>query len=302
MIHNLQDDNIDIPVKLPFLEAICWQTTDIKHFTLGEMLNLYERCRRYRGVLSDLEGDELSFVHKLSDYRIQRMFERTYHQKIFIVLNSLRSDFLTEISAYFGGGTLLALLYDEYRQSHDMDFICPVGAGYRNLRTEVYDKGCNAFFKDTSNIDFVSEIRADQYGVRLAVAVEDIRIKFEIIAEARISLEPPVFYDWSSVPCLSFTDSCAEKLLSNADRWADTAVLSRDLIDLSVLRLQAEIPQLSIDKAESAYPVIKPLKQAIKNFQNNPAYQDRCFAALQVKNRTAIFEGVDLLANDFGRF
>lgn len=230
------------------------------------------------------------------------MFELIHHQRILVVLNSLYSDFFTEISAYFGGGTLLTLLYDEYRQSKDIDFICPVGVGYRKLRSEIYDKSYNAIFTDFSRIKLPREIRADQYGMRTVIEIENVRIRFEIIAEARISLEPPVFYDWSSVPCLSFTDSCAEKLLSNADRWADTAFLARDLIDLSVLRMCSEIPQLSIDKAESAYPVIKPLRQAIKNFQNNPAYQDKCFSALRVKNRTAVFEGIDLLTADFGIF
>jgi len=297
------DIDIKIPNKLPFMEAICWQTKDIKHFTLAEMLNLYERCRRYEGVLADLEGDELYFVHKLSkqsDSRIKTMFEMTYHQKIVTVLNCLRSDFFTEVSAYFGGGTLLTLLYDEYRQSNDMDFVCPVGPGYRQLRTEIYDKGFQAIFEDTSTIRLASEIRADQYGIRLAVGVEDIRIKFEIIAEARIIPEPPVFYEWS-VPCLSFTDCCAEKLLSNADRWADTAVLSRDLIDLSVLRLQAEIPQTSIEKAEAAYPVINPLKRAIKAFQAQSEYRDKCFSALQVKNKTSVLKGIELLSSDLSR-
>lgn len=293
--------NIRVPDKLPFLEAICWQTKDVKHFTLSEMLNLYERCRRYRGILAELEGEELYFVNQLSDSMITTMFEMTYHQKIFTVLNSLRDDFFTEISAYFGGGTLLALLYDEYRQSNDIDFICPVGAGYRKLRTEVYDKGCKAFFKDTSNIGLASEIRADQYGVRLSLEVEDIRIKFEIIAEARITLEPPVYYEWAAaVPCLNFTDCCTEKLLSNADRWADTAVQSRDLIDLSVLRLQAEIPQTAIDKAEAAYPVVNPLKKAIKNFQTRSEYRNRCFSALMVKNKASVLKGIGLLASDFG--
>jgi len=297
------DINIKVPDKLPFLEAICWQTKDIKHFTLAEMLNLYERCRRYEGVLADLEGDELYFIHKLRkqyDSRIKTMFEMTYHQKIVTVLDCLRSDFFTENSVYFGGGTLLTLLYDEYRQSNDMDFICPIGAGYRKLRTEIYDKGFQAMFQDTPIIRAASDIRADQYGIRFAVGVEDIRIKFEIIAEARITPDPPVFYAWSSVPCLSFTDACAEKLLSNADRWADTAVLSRDLIDLSVLRLQAEIPQTSIDKAEAAYPVIKPLKKAINFFQTRSEYRNRCFSTLMVRNTISVLKGIALLASDFG--
>ena len=59
-------EEINIPKHLPFLKAICWQTQDIKHFTLPAMLNRYERGWKYRGVLADLEGEELEFVRKLA--------------------------------------------------------------------------------------------------------------------------------------------------------------------------------------------------------------------------------------------
>jgi len=216
------------------------------------------------------------------------------------ILKALRSDFFIEISAYFGGGTLLTLSYGEYRWSEDIDFICPVGDGYKMLRSEIFDKNYKAIFKDFSNISLPREIKTDQYGVRFVVKVEDIPIKFEIVAEARIFLQAAEFNSWSDVPCLSFTDSCAEKLLSNADRWIDSSVKSRDIIDLSMLRLQSEIPECSIKKAESAYPVIKPLEKSIKFFQTKPDYRNACFSLLQVKNRTKIIDGLDLLASDFG--
>ncbi len=228
------------------------------------------------------------------------MFELDHHKKVITVLNAIRADFFIEISAYFGGGTLLTLSCGEYRQSKDIDFICPIGEGYRMLRSEIYDRNYQAVFKDFSGISLPREIKADQYGVRFPVMVENILIKFEIVAEARISLEPPEFQTWSDVPCLSFTDACAEKLLSNADRWADRASEARDLIDLSMLRLQSELPEYSFEKAESAYPVIKPLQKAIRVFQAEPAYRNACFSSLQVKNRAEIINGLDLLASDFG--
>lgn len=60
------DKDINIPGKLPFLESICWQTQNVRHFSLLEMLNRYERGWRYRGVLADLEGEELEFVRDLA--------------------------------------------------------------------------------------------------------------------------------------------------------------------------------------------------------------------------------------------
>jgi Nucleotidyl transferase AbiEii toxin, Type IV TA system len=39
------------------------------------------------------------------------------------IINSLNYQGFQENKAYFGGGTLIALLYNEYRQSNDIDFI-----------------------------------------------------------------------------------------------------------------------------------------------------------------------------------
>ncbi|WGZ95224.1 MAG: nucleotidyl transferase AbiEii/AbiGii toxin family protein [Candidatus Thiothrix putei] len=227
------------------------------------------------------------------------MFDLEHHQKILTILNALDADFCRDVSAYFGGGTLLALQYGEYRWSKDIDFICPLGAGYRKLRTDMAEKGYAALFKDQSGIGLPREFKADQYGVRFAVVVGDTLIKFEMVAEARIALDAPVYPEWCALPCLGFADSCSEKLLSNADRWADAGVRSRDLIDLAVLRLQAEIPALAIDKAENAYPVKLPLFKALTRFQSNPDYRRQCFTALQVKSSAQIMDGIDLLAADY---
>ncbi|MEZ5452469.1 MAG: nucleotidyl transferase AbiEii/AbiGii toxin family protein [Thiothrix sp.] len=228
------------------------------------------------------------------------MFELDHHRKIIAILNALDADFFQEIGACFGGGTLLALLYGEYRWSKDIDFICPVGEGYRKLRTALAERGYDALFKDTSHINLPRDFKADQYGVRFTVGIEDLLIKFEIVAEGRIKLEKPACYDWCPVPCLSFADSCTEKLLSNADRWPDAAVKSRDLIDLAMLRLKSAIPANAISKAETAYPVVNPLIKALERFQGNANYRRECFAALQVKKPAQIVDGIDLLASDQG--
>ena len=54
------------PENLPFLEAICWQTDNVHHFTADEMLDRYERGWIYNGVLAELCGDELEFVQRLA--------------------------------------------------------------------------------------------------------------------------------------------------------------------------------------------------------------------------------------------
>lgn len=87
--------------------------------------------------------------------------------------------------------------------------------------------------------------------------------------------------------------------IANSDRWADTSIESRDLIDLSILRLAAPIPQEAISKAENAYPVLDPLRRAIQNFQTKPEYRERCFRALNVQSAHRVIDGLDLMAADF---
>jgi hypothetical protein len=230
------------------------------------------------------------------------MFDHNHHQKILLILQSLNASIFREVGAYFGGGTLITLLCGEYRWSKDVDFICPVGPGYRRLR-EIVAEGTlkpAVLFNTTGQLRLPRDISADQYGVRFPVIVDDVPIKFEIIAEARIALNAAEYFDKIPVPCLGFEDQCSEKLLANADRWLDTSIESRDLIDLAVLRLQKPIPDAAISKAEAAYPVMPDLQKALTKFQDFPEYRKKCFAALEIENSSLIIDGIDLLAHDFG--
>lgn len=55
-----------VPKELPFLEAICYQTDDVRHFTAEEMLNRYERGWKYKGILADLGTEEEEFLHNIA--------------------------------------------------------------------------------------------------------------------------------------------------------------------------------------------------------------------------------------------
>jgi hypothetical protein len=229
-------------------------------------------------------------------------FRLEHHNKILTILESLDPEVLKKGSAYFGGGTLLALDFREYRWSNDVDFISPVfSSGYKHLRTVIFEGGYKALFRDLSRIQ-VGRGTTDQYGIRMVVFVDGVPIKTEIIAEARFELDPPRYPKWSPVSCLSFNDCFTSKLLSNCDRYMDDSVESRDLIDLAVLRLQSPIPQEAIEKAEKAYEVMRPLKEAVKRFQERTDYRERCFSHLQIDEAQIprIIDGVDLLAIDLG--
>jgi hypothetical protein len=269
------------------------------------MLRRYEQGWEYRSVLGSPSVEELRFIKALAKHynswlaTEQQMFNLEFHQKILRVLRSLNLDFFQTCQLYFGGGTLISLSHKEYRLSKDIDFLCCVGDSYRLLRQAVAERGYDALFTTRTDIELPGELRTNRYGVRFSVVVDRVPIKFEIVAEERITLGKPDYPDWSPVPCLNKTDTFAQKLLANSDRWADSSVQSRDLIDLSMLRLAAPIPQEAIDKAENAYPVIEPLKRAICNFQAKPEYRERCFQALGIQAPEQIIDGLDLLATYF---
>jgi hypothetical protein len=229
-------------------------------------------------------------------------FRLEHHNKILTILESLDSDVLKEGSAYFGGGTLLALDFQEYRWSKDVDFIAPVStSGYKYLRTVVFERGVQALFRDLTRIQVGRGI-TNQYGIRMVVLVDGVPIKTEIIAEVRFEPDLPRYPEWSPVACLSLNDCFTSKLLSNSDRYMDDSVEARDLIDLAILRLQSPIPQKAIEKAEKAYEVMRPLASAVKRFQERPDYRQKCFLGLQVDEAQIprIIDGIDFLASDLG--
>ena len=225
-----------------------------------------------------------------------------HHDKILTILNSLDDEILKKGSAYFGGGTLLALDFDEYRWSKDIDFISSISSsGYGYLRTVVFDSGYKGLFRDLSKIKIGSGT-TNQYGIRMVVSVYDTPIKIEIIAEARFELDSPRYPEWSPVACLSLSDCFTSKLLANSDRFMVDSVDSRDLIDLAVLRLQSVIPPEAVNKAEKAYEVMRPLTKAVQRFQERPDHRRECFAGLKIDTQQVpkIINGIDLLAQDVG--
>ncbi len=294
------------PHKLPFLEFLGWQTADVYRLTQLEMLSSYERGWRYRHI-ANLTASELAFIQQLAFDSKSWLasefmnFRIGHHQLIHRVLAGLNCEFLSECRAYFGGGTLISLDLGEYRTSNDIDFICAVGADYRKLRNAISDRTPRILLKDNSDLQ-IERFTADQYGIRMAIAIDDVTIKTEIIAEGRFELDPPRQPSWSPVECLSIGDCFTSKLLANADRYADASVHSRDLIDLAFLRTERSIPPLAIDKAEAAYQVMPALVKALTSFQANRDLRFHCYQNLTISETFSaqLIDGIDLLAIEQG--
>lgn len=181
-------------------------------------------------------------------------FEREHHNAILDILRAMDGDLFARSHCYFGGGTAITLALGEYRESVDVDFLCADRDGYRTLRTALAGKtNLDGILRSGATLETLRDVGTDQYGLRTIVQIRDARIKFEIVREARIDLSGEIDPRFG-VPVLSRESMYAEKLLANSDRWAAPEVLSRDIIDLSMMILRwGDIPSAAWRVAEEAY-------------------------------------------------
>lgn len=179
------------------------------------------------------------------------MFKRAHHQRVARILDALNAQLLTEAGCYFGGGTAIVLLLDEYRESVDVDLLCASHEGYRTLRNAVNENSLGPLL--TQAMPLARAVRADRYGIRTFLMVDDVPIKFEIVREDRIPLQAQT-HPGIPILTLSQVDMFAEKLLANTDRWADRSTTSRDIIDLAMMvHHWGPIPPSAWLKVEDAY-------------------------------------------------
>ena len=181
------------------------------------------------------------------------LFEREHHRRVARVLKALDARLLHGHQCLFGGGTSMTLRYGEYRESVDIDFLVSHREGYRVLREALSGPtSIQALCRPGAEaLTPTREVRADQYGLRTMLRVDEVEIKFEIVLEARITLDAPGDGDLlCGVATLSPLDMATSKLLANSDRWADDSVLCRDLIDLAMMQPSQALLREAIAKAE----------------------------------------------------
>ena len=220
------------------------------------------------------------------------MFKREHHQKIFEVLQRLDAQVLKNHACYFGGGTAIALMNGEYRESVDIDFLVSDLMGYRALRELLTGpEGIAAITKSGRELVLAREIRTDQYGIRAMLLVGGINIKFEIISEGRIAFDAPKDKDCvGGIVTLSRIDLVASKILANADRWNDDSVFSRDAIDLAMMKVSKKELHQAFEKARVAYgdSVIVSLEKAIDRLFTREGLLDGCMAAMKISVPRAV--------------
>jgi hypothetical protein len=220
-------------------------------------------------------------------------FERPHHQRIAHVLTALNGATLRQLGCLFGGGTCISLRYGEYRESVDIDFLVSDAAGYRELRQLLTNPDGLAAITHPHAMPLVTrrEVRSDQYGIRTQVQMDGQAIKFEIVREARIALEPPAPIDAiCGVSTLTSLDLATSKLLANSDRQADDGVFSRDVIDLAMMGLPLPILRAALTKSEQAYgpSVAHDLGKAIDRLQNRSGWLERCMQVMSMRLPKAV--------------
>lgn len=216
------------------------------------------------------------------------MFEREHHIRIATILQALDGDLLARHHCWFGGGTAIVLLRNEYRESLDVDFLVSDRVGYQSLRLMLTDRdGIQSICRSGLNLISTcgSNIRADQYGIRTMLRVADVEIKFEIVFEGRIQFEIPNAENRiCGISCLTPLDMATCKLLANSDRWNDRAVFSRDLIDLAMLDLTRPELKSAIEKAKTAYgeSIERDLTKSIQALADQKGRLEECMSALKM--------------------
>ena len=216
------------------------------------------------------------------------LFNRPHHRRIAQALGALNGPLLRENNCLFGGGTAIALLYGEYRESVDIDFLVSDVASYRELRQLLTGaSGIAAVVRrDAEPLIQRREVRADQYGIRTSLQVNEMPIKFEIVLEGRIDLAAP---DPNKLLCgiatLTPLDMATSKLLANSDRWADDGVFNRDIIDLAMMAPSLPLLREAAAKAGTAYgnAVLADLSRAVERIQNRPGWMERCMQAMDMQ-------------------
>jgi hypothetical protein len=220
------------------------------------------------------------------------LFEREHHQKISEVLQRLDSQILRDHECYFGGGTAIALMNGEYRESVDIDFLVSDINKYRSLRQLLTEpNGITALTLSGRELVLAREIRADQYGIRTMIRVGDTNIKFEIISEGRIVFEAPKSKDQiQGIATLSRLDLIVSKLLANVDRWSDDSVFSRDAIDLAMMRVSKKELHQAIEKSREAYgdSILASLNKSIDRLLIKGGLLERCMAVMKISTPKAL--------------
>jgi hypothetical protein len=229
-------------------------------------------------------------------------FRKPHHRALAAILSAMNAPFLERARCYFGGGTCVALLLDEFRESRDIDFLCSSRDGFRQLRETVTEDSLGRILR--RKLPLAREVRADRDGIRTFITAGDLRIKFEIVLEARIDLKS-ASDRFLGVPVLDLECLSSEKFLANADRGLDESAKSRDIIDLAFLAARYGVKALEpgLRLAETAYgsAVRRYLDLVLAKFAADSRYASACARSLGIEHLGTLRKGLAKLNSLAGK-
>ena len=227
----------------------------------------------------------------------ERRFRRPAHAAVVALLRRFDRAFLDRCACLFAGGTRIVLELGEYRESRDVDFLCASREGYRLLRESVAEDSLGPVV--ARPVALAREVRADQFGIRTWLPAGELRIKFEILREARIDLAGGKVAGLP-VTCLDPAHAFAEKFLANADRGLDASTLSRDAVDLAFMieGWTAAAAATGLAKARGAYgdAVERSLSAAVTKLREDKAWRNRVVEGLGIGDTKTLAAGLARLA------
>jgi hypothetical protein len=229
-------------------------------------------------------------------------FRKPHHRAVAAILSTMNVPFLERARCYFGGGTCVALLLDEFRESRDIDFLCSSRDGFRQLRETVTEGSLGRILR--RKVPLAREVRSDRDGIRTFITAGDLRIKFEIVLEARIDLKS-ASDRFLGVPVLDLECLSAEKFLANADRGLDESAKARDVIDLAFLAAHYGVKTLEpgMRLAETAYgsAVRHYLDLVLGKFGADSRYASACARSLGIEDLGTLRKGLAKLNSLAGK-
>lgn len=208
-------------------------------------------------------------------------FELPHHKIIESALKNFNADFLYKNQISFGGGTRIALEIEEYRESVDVDFLCPNKSAYRAVREQVN----NVSLGQLVHHEFVyeREIAFSRDAVRTFIKIDGVKVKLEFVCFDNYSLNV-VSNGLFPVPYIDRESCFYTKLLANSDRKLSPPC--KDVFDILAMSFAwGGIPSSAISKAEEHYgsAVLKDLKKALEDMITKPEYYKKLAEGMQMK-------------------
>ncbi|MBB1272504.1 nucleotidyl transferase AbiEii/AbiGii toxin family protein [Psychromonas sp. SR45-3] len=220
-----------------------------------------------------------------------------HHQIIESALENFNADFFCANKVIFGGGTRIALELSEFRESIDIDFLCPNKDAYRAVREQVTNRTLGDLVK--KDFTYAREIRADRDAVRTIIKYENTAIKLEFVSFDNYELNSLIDLDKFPVPFLDQQSCFYTKLLANADR--KLTLPHKDIFDiLAMYKEWGSIPNKAIELAEGHYGkrvIIPSVIEALQDIIENPREYERVAISLKMKK-----EWIEDIINIYPKF